>query len=199
MAGGKGTCTLRRTRPQDSFLGVPVMWKRDYRCSARTERLEPRPMDQRFQEERRGEWRLSSRSKHTVWPHCEPQASFLPHSKELLGGRQPMNCFVNIWETTQHHPEGHPSTIQDQSTVNNCVSYDLWNSLPLNPSLLPCRTAFKLYTSWAAPLCFLHWTILVQGITSLTCTTTASLLVSISYCCPQSICYIEAQVMIFSD
>lgn len=85
-----------------------------------------------------------------------------------------MNCSVNIWETTQHHPEGQLSTIPDQSTVNNRGSYDLWNSSPFNPSLLPCRTAFKLYPNWAAPLCCLHWMILVQGLTaSLPCTTMA--------------------------
>ena len=55
--------------------------------------LEPRDWNQdqwgqRFKEERRGEWRFSSRSQHTVWSHYEPQASFLPHSKELLGGTQ---------------------------------------------------------------------------------------------------------------
>ena len=51
MAGGKGTCTLRRTRPQDSFLGVPVMWKRDTVAL-----LEPRDWNQ-------GRWIKGSRRR----------------------------------------------------------------------------------------------------------------------------------------
>ena len=70
--------------------------------------------------------RCEKGSTHTVWSCYQPQASFLPTSKELRQ-RWPVDSFVSMWATIQHRPE---SIFYQPPRPVHCAQPTTWVRIP---------------------------------------------------------------------